>query len=200
MGGLEFHVWGALVADYEHPDELVFDLDPDVGLAWERVVAGARAGARAAGAARAYAASSRRRVARGCTWSSRSGRRRSWDEVKAFCRALANHIVGERPLEYTATMSKAKREGRIFIDYLRNGRGATSVVAYSSRRRAGAPVSMPLRWDELSGLTERRLLHRAQRAAPAVIAQGRSLGRVRGCCRSVPALVGLGWALRQVRL
>jgi bifunctional non-homologous end joining protein LigD len=151
MGGLEFHVWGSRVGDYEHPDELVFDLDPDVGLGWERVVAAARL-LHDRLAQLGLASFVKTSGGKGLHVVVPIRPERSWDEAKAFCRALANHIVGERPLEYTATMSKAKREGRVFIDYLRNGRGATSVVAYSSRRRAGAPVSMPLRWDELSGL------------------------------------------------
>ncbi len=73
-----------------------------------------------------------------------------WDGVKEFSRAVAESIVREFPGDIIATMSKAKRRGKIFIDYLRNRRGATSVVAYSTRARAGCPVSTPLAWDELS--------------------------------------------------
>src|SRR4029079_9016278 len=77
-------------------------------------------------------------------------RRHGWDEVKAFCKRVADAIVAADPRHYTANMSKAARPGKVFIDYLRNGRGATAIVAYSTRARPGAPVSVPLEWDELS--------------------------------------------------
>jgi bifunctional non-homologous end joining protein LigD len=73
-----------------------------------------------------------------------------WDTVKAFSRAVAESVVRETPSEYIATMSKEKRKGKIFIDYLRNGRGATSIAAYSTRSRQGAPISTPVAWDELA--------------------------------------------------
>ena len=73
----------------------------------------------------------------------------SWDEVKDFAGAFAEAMAAHQPQRYVATMSKAKRGGKIFIDWLRNGRGATSVVSWSLRARPGAPVAMPLRWEEL---------------------------------------------------
>jgi bifunctional non-homologous end joining protein LigD len=73
-----------------------------------------------------------------------------WDTVKAFSRAVAESVAQETPAEYIATMSKEKRKGKIFIDYLRNGRGATSIAAYSTRSRQGAPISTPVAWDELT--------------------------------------------------
>ena len=73
-----------------------------------------------------------------------------WDEVKSFARGLTHAIVAADPEHYTANMALKKRPGKIFVDYLRNGRGATYVTAYSTRRRPGAPISTPLRWDELS--------------------------------------------------
>ena len=77
-------------------------------------------------------------------------RRHDWPEVKTFCRQVANAIVLADPDHYTSNMSKAKRTNKIFIDYLRNDRGATAVAPYSTRARANATVSMPLTWDELS--------------------------------------------------
>jgi bifunctional non-homologous end joining protein LigD len=74
-----------------------------------------------------------------------------WDAAYEFSRRLADKIAGERPKEYLAEMSKAQRTGRIYIDYVRNQRGATSVCAYSTRAKAEAPVSVPLDWDELDG-------------------------------------------------
>jgi bifunctional non-homologous end joining protein LigD len=73
-----------------------------------------------------------------------------WDEAKAFCEALANALAAAKPERYLATASKAKRSGRIFIDWLRNARGATSVTSWSLRAREGAPVAVPLRWEELA--------------------------------------------------
>jgi bifunctional non-homologous end joining protein LigD len=76
-------------------------------------------------------------------------RRHSWDDVSAFAAGVAQKAADLAPDRYVATMSKAKRVGRIFIDHFRNGRGATSVAPYSLRARKGAPVAMPVTWDEL---------------------------------------------------
>ena len=77
-------------------------------------------------------------------------RRHGWEEVKAFCRRVAELIVTADPRHYTANMAKAARRGKIFIDYLRNARGATAILPYSTRARPGAPVSTPLAWQELN--------------------------------------------------
>jgi bifunctional non-homologous end joining protein LigD len=74
---------------------------------------------------------------------------RSWDEIKRFALRVAEAEARERPDRFTANMAKAKRQGRIFIDYLRNGRGATAIAPYSTRARSGAPVAVPVGWDEL---------------------------------------------------
>jgi bifunctional non-homologous end joining protein LigD len=76
-------------------------------------------------------------------------RRQGWDEVKEFSKALAGSLASREPAKYTTNPLKTRRKGRIFVDYLRNARGATSVAAYSTRACAGAPVSMPVAWDEL---------------------------------------------------
>jgi bifunctional non-homologous end joining protein LigD len=80
-------------------------------------------------------------------------RRHDWDAVKTFCKQVADLIVQADPSRYTANMSKAARPGKIFVDYLRNTRGATAIVPYSTRARPGATVSTPLTWQELSGRT-----------------------------------------------
>ncbi|HXD87845.1 MAG TPA: hypothetical protein VN641_15230, partial [Urbifossiella sp.] len=79
-------------------------------------------------------------------------RRLEWDDVKTFCKKVADLVVAADPGHFTANMSKAARPGKIFIDYLRNGRGATAVAAYSTRAKAGAPVSTPIDWKELDDL------------------------------------------------
>ena len=72
-----------------------------------------------------------------------------WDQVKAFAKWIADSFVAQRPQDFTANMAKRARHGRIFIDYLRNGRGATAVGAFTPRARPGAPVSMPVAWEEI---------------------------------------------------
>jgi bifunctional non-homologous end joining protein LigD len=73
-----------------------------------------------------------------------------WAEAKAFCRGVADFMVRTAPDRFVATMSKAARKGKIFIDYLRNGHGATAVAPYSTRNRPGATVSVPIAWEELT--------------------------------------------------
>jgi bifunctional non-homologous end joining protein LigD len=148
MGVLELHIWGAHRDDIERPDYVVFDLDPDVGLAWERVVAGARL-LRDLLAGLGLRSFLKTTGGKGLHVVVPLTRRLGWDEVKAFTKAVAEAVAAAEPERYTANLSKAKRSGRIFIDYLRNGRGATSIAAYSTRARPGAPVSTPLHWDEL---------------------------------------------------
>jgi len=75
-----------------------------------------------------------------------------WKDVKLFAQSFAQVLESMHPLEFIAVSSKARRGGKIYIDYLRNGRGATAVASYSLRGRPGAPVAMPLRWDELGKL------------------------------------------------
>jgi bifunctional non-homologous end joining protein LigD len=75
-----------------------------------------------------------------------------WDEVKPFTKAIADALVAARPDRYTANPLKRTREGKIFVDYLRNQRGGSAIVNYSTRAKEGAPVACPLRWDELKGL------------------------------------------------
>jgi len=77
-------------------------------------------------------------------------RRHGWDEVRNFSRAIAQTLVRDSPHEFTTAMGKSSRAGKIFVDYLRNDRGATAIAAYSTRAREGAPVATPLAWDELS--------------------------------------------------
>ena len=181
MGALELHVWGSHIETLEQPDQMVFDLDPDDGLP--------------------FAPRSRRPRPCGCC-SSTSGLRsfvktsggkglhvvvplrptRSWDEVKDFSHAIADLMVRAEPQRYLATMSRSKRAGKVFIDYLRNGRGATFVAPYSTRRRPGAPVSAPCAGSSSTPTAARRV-HRGQRRPPP---GGRDAGPLAGLRRDRP--------------
>jgi len=83
-------------------------------------------------------------------------RRHGWDEAKAFTKAVADGLVAAEPDRYTSNMSKARRKGKIFVDYLRNGRSATAISPYSTRSRAGAYVATPVSWPQLARLTDAR--------------------------------------------
>ena len=149
LGVLEIHPWGSSETDLEKPDILTFDLDPGPGIGWPEVIDGARL--------------LRRRMeelglqsfvktsgGKGLHLVAPIERRAGWEQAKAFARAVARDLARRRPDRFTAEMQKVKRQGRIFIDYLRNDRGATTVAAYSTRAGAGAPVSTPIRWGELN--------------------------------------------------
>ncbi|SFD83390.1 DNA ligase D [Roseivivax sediminis] len=151
MGTIEFHIWGSRTDRLERPDRLVFDLDPDEGLGW--------------GDVRSAAFDLRDRLAdlglaSGALVTGGKGvhvwlplhRSHDWDVAKTFAKTLAHVMAEAEPKRFTATMSKAKRKGRIFIDWLRNERGATAVAPYSVRARPGGPVAVPVTWDELNGL------------------------------------------------
>lgn len=148
---LEIHPWGSRVDDIERPDRLTMDLDPGDGVAWPELAAAAR--------------ETRDRLkAKGLTsFCKTTGGKglhvvvpltpdADWDAAKAFCRQLAEDMAADSPARYVATMSKAARRGRIYVDYLRNGRGATAVAAYSTRARPACGVSTPVSFDELDDL------------------------------------------------
>ena len=149
MSALELHVWGSHIETLEHPDQMVFDLDPDDGLPFAETITAART-LRTLLEHLGLASFVKTSGGKGLHVVVPLRPTRSWDEVKDFSHAVADVMVRAQPELYLATMSRAKRAGKVFIDYLRNGRGATFVAPYSTRRRACAPVSAPLRWDELS--------------------------------------------------
>src|SRR4030095_557309 len=132
LGALELHVWGSRAAKVEFPDLMTFDVDPDVGLAWRRVVEGCltlRARLDEIGL-KSWIKTTGGKGVHVCVPLSR---RQDWDEVKAFSKALAESLAAREPDKYTTNPLKVRRKGRIFVDYLRNGRGATAVSAYSTR-------------------------------------------------------------------
>jgi bifunctional non-homologous end joining protein LigD len=152
MGVLEMHPWPARKDNLERPDYLVFDLDPGEGAEWKAVVAGAKElRERLEGAG--LTTFLRNSGGKGLHVVVPIQRRNSWDELKQFAKSVADTMTREAPDRYIATMSKAKRRGKVYIDYLRNQRGATAIASYSSRARTGAPVATPLDWDELSTKT-----------------------------------------------
>lgn len=148
MNTLEFHPWGAHIDAPDRPDLLVFDLDPAPGIDWKTMIAAARE-VRDRLAQAGLESFVRLTGGKGLHVVAPIRPGPDWDEAKAFCAAFAEAMALEQPLRYLATASKARREGRIFIDWLRNARGATSVASWSLRARAGAPVAVPLRWEEL---------------------------------------------------
>ena len=148
MNTLEFHPWGARVDKPDSPDRIVLDLDPAPGVAWTAVVACARA-IRKQLEDMELTSFVRTSGGKGLHVVVPFRRGPGWPVVKDFCERFADAMVARDPEHYIATASKAQREGKIFIDWLRNARGATSVCSWSLRARDGAPVAMPLRWEEL---------------------------------------------------
>jgi bifunctional non-homologous end joining protein LigD len=149
MGALEFHTWGSHMETVESADQLCFDLDPDPELPFASVAEGARV-LRGLLGGLGLQSFLKTTGGKGLHVVAPIEPTRPWDEVKAFAKALAEAIVSADPEHYVSNMALKKRTGKIFIDYLRNGRGATYITAFSTRRRPGAPVSTPLRWEELS--------------------------------------------------
>jgi bifunctional non-homologous end joining protein LigD len=148
IGILEIHTWNARVAHLEQPDQLVFDLDPAEDVPWPAVVAAARL-LRTRLEDHGLRSFLKTTGGKGFHLVVPIARGPGWDECGAFSHEVAERLVRDAPEAFVAVMSKAKRAGRIFIDYLRNQRGSTSVAAYSTRAKAGAPVSTPITWDEL---------------------------------------------------
>ena len=151
IGTLEIHDWGVSLDHIDAPDRLVFDLDPDEGLPLPTLKAaavevreflddlGLKSFLKSTGG-------------KGLHLVAPIAPKLGWAEVKPFAKAIADALVAARPDRYTANPLKRTREGKIFVDYLRNQRGGSAIVNYSTRAKAGAPVACPLRWDELKGL------------------------------------------------
>ncbi|HVH12336.1 MAG TPA: DNA ligase D, partial [Longimicrobium sp.] len=149
MGVLEMHTSNGRRENFEKPDRFVIDLDPGAGVPWARTVAAA------------LQVRDRLEELRLDSWVKTTGgkglhivvplaRRHGWDEVKDFTKAFSADLSARNPGKYLIKATIAARKGKIFIDYLRNGRGATSIGAYCVRAKPTAAISVPLRWDELS--------------------------------------------------
>jgi bifunctional non-homologous end joining protein LigD len=174
MGTIEFHGWGSSVADVEKPDRLVFDLDPDEGLGFDTV--------------KKAAADLKRHLADIglVSFAMLSGGKgvhvvvpltpdAEWPAVKDFADRFSRALAQAEPDRFTATMSKARRKGKIFLDWLRNQRGATAVMPYTARARAGAPVAVPVTWAELEAIDTPARWHVGDQAKLLERASGKSL-------------------------
>lgn len=151
MGTIEFHGWGARIEDVEKADRLVFDLDPDEGLAFGDVVSAAFH-VRDLLAEMGLATFAMATGGKGVHVIAPLTPQAEWPAVKDFAHRFAQALAQAEPKRFTAALAKASRKGRIFVDYLRNQRGATAVMPYSARARPNGPVAMPITWEELRSL------------------------------------------------
>lgn len=153
LGVIEFHPWNTAKAPYAKPDRLIFDLDPDTGIDWPSI-------REAAKVVRDYLES----LGLKCWLKTTGGKglhivvpvrtAPDWKETKAFCRAVAEKLSADYPGAFTSNPLKAKRTGKIYLDYLRNDNTSTAVSAYSLRRRERATISTPITWKELETLEQ----------------------------------------------
>ena len=151
MNVLEMHTWNSRAADVERPDRIVIDLDPGEAVGWRAVVAAAKQ-VRDLFAALDLESFVKTTGGRGLHVVVPIVPRADWAECLAFARAFALALVRRRPETFTERFARAGRSGKILVDYLRNNRTNTSIAAYSTRARPGAPVSVPIAWSELSRL------------------------------------------------
>jgi bifunctional non-homologous end joining protein LigD len=147
---LEIHPWGSTVADIERPDRLIFDLDPGDGVSWREVIDGALEVRERLRSALKLESFVKTTGGKGLHIVVPLIPAMEWEPAKLICKSIAEAMAADSPGRFVAHMTKSARKGKIFVDYLRNGRGATAVAAYSTRARTGATVSTPLGWEELS--------------------------------------------------
>lgn len=145
IGVVELHPWGARVDDIERPDRLVIDLDPGAGVPWDFVIETAL-GLRAMLADEGYACWPKTTGGKGLHLMVPVSERMGWQAAHALARGWVRRFEGRAPDRFTTTAALASRPGRLFLDYLRNGRGTTAVGAFSPRARPGFPIAAPVSW------------------------------------------------------
>ena len=149
FGVIEIHAWGSKIDKPELPDRLIFDLDPDPEVPWKNVIEAA-AEIKLRMDDLGMKSFLKTTGGKGLHVVIPIARKQEWKTIKSFAKSFAENMVSGSPEKYVSNMSKARRKGKIFIDYLRNDMTATAVAAYSARAREGATVSMPLSWRDLS--------------------------------------------------
>ena len=169
LNAVELHGWGSRLPRIEQPDWIVFDLDPDVGLPFARVVEAA-IDLRDELGKMALTSFVKTTGGKGLHVVVPLTPKDDWTVVSAFATAVAHAMVLRSPAQYVATMTKAARKGKIFIDHFRNGRGATAILPYSPRARGGATVALPVSWKELPQVDPKDF---DVRTVPALIARRR---------------------------
>lgn len=170
FNAVELHGWGCRMPRWQKPDWMIFDLDPDEGLPFTKVVDAANT-LREMLAGMGLVSFVKTTGGKGLhvvVPLAPRGRRADWGFVRSFAEATANAMVASAPDRYVATMSKRARKGKIFVDWLRNAKGATAVLPYSVRARKGSPVAMPVAWTDLPRLDPREL---TVRTVPAILAK-----------------------------
>ncbi len=178
MGAVELHPWGASIDAIDFPDRMIFDLDPAPEVPFEALKLAAQ-DLRRRLRGKGLESSLKCTGGKGLHVTVPLAAKDSWATVKGFAAAVADEMVAAAPEDYVATMSKAKRTGRIFIDYFRNDYTATAIADYAVRARAGAPVALPIDWKELKDLesasqfTMKDVLARLRRTKKALPALSR---------------------------
>jgi len=150
IGVLELHTWGCRIKDVERPDQLIFDLDPGPDVPWKRVIEAAWILHKTLDSLK-LPAFLKTSGGKGLHLTIPVKPAIDWDSAKTFCQTLSRGLAQQSDL-FVSNMRKDLRGGKVYIDYNRNGRGATAVAPYSTRARPGAPISMPISWDELGRL------------------------------------------------
>jgi bifunctional non-homologous end joining protein LigD len=152
MGTIELHTWNAVASNIEKPDRMVFDLDPGEGVGWERMIEAAKL-TKDLLAELGLTSFCKTSGGKGFHVVVPLAKQAGWDDMKDFSQAVAQHMASALPKLFSAKMGMQNRKGKIFIDYLRNNRGSSTVAAFSLRARPGLGASMPLSWDELDTVT-----------------------------------------------
>ncbi len=154
FGALELHAWGSRLPTTTKPDVMVIDLDPDEALPFSKVIQAAK-DVREIFVSLGLESFVKTTGGKGLHVVAPFAPEHSWNAVKSLAHSIAMHLQKSDPTRFTATMSKSARHGKIFVDYLRNGEGATAILPYATRNRPGLPVATPISWRELEDVDPR---------------------------------------------